>query len=368
MRAVITKLLLVLALVGVTLADRSVEAERASERSGSVRVDPLIPDAVKPDMVVAAVTLRRGDGPEMLYARSGGVWRCREMHNAVADWQAIGSLVELFMGASGVLQSDVPERFGDYGIGVERSFHLSLHGPGLMKKADRDVLFAVEIGDPLDALDGCFVRVAGEDRVRVIDQNPLPILVPPGSHPQATPLLDTHLVPGAWLGPGDRVRKVLVERPDGAFSLELRDRVLAPGDPAIGTAPYEWVVVRADGSEASPSVDHATAFSIFLTLCDWVAVLDPDRGDELGMGQLAGRVTLQAAHAPPTLLAFGPRSADGYVPVFNGWSQMLVVLPADVAELCLPEAEALIDGSLENPWEPWLVAASQAALANRQLR
>lgn len=363
--SVIVKLVLLVLLVALVLQDRSLDAEEASRRAVSSQVERLIPQEAKADAIIAAVTLKRGER-ELLYARMGGIWRCRDVYGAVADWQSLQGLVDMLLDAEGVMQTDVVERFGDYGIGTDRSWHVSFHGPGLLKQEDKDVFFELELGDPLPALGGCFVRVPGEDVVRVIERNPVEIVVPLGAHPDMTPLLDHHVVPRVWLPAGDHIAGVQVDRADGvSYGLQLRPRDLSPEFQAQGASPVEWVVVTPDGQERVSSPDHSIAYSVFLTLAKWVGVVDPARAEELGMGRAVGRVVLGANQAPPMVLVFGPTSGDDLVPMANDWAKTLTALPVDVSELFMPDPEALLDSTGPNPWEPWLIEASRAMLEQR---
>ncbi|RKY17051.1 MAG: hypothetical protein DRQ55_16675 [Planctomycetota bacterium] len=364
-RALIIKLVLAGLLAALLAADSRLEAEERARRAVSVRVERLLPMQAKKDAIIAALVLKRGQR-ELLYARSGGVWRCRDVFGAVADWRAIQGLVDMLLDAEGTLQTDVTERFADYGIGTEQSWHVSLHGPGLLKQDDRDVFFDIELGDSLPTLGGGFVRMAGESVVRVIERDPRALINPLGMHPEATPLLDPHLVPGVWLAPGDQLNRVQVDRIDGvSYALELRSRELSPEHQARGVSPVQWVLAFPDGREQVASPDHAIAYTVFLSLVRWSMVLDPDRAEELGMQRLSGRVLLGTKQAAPMLLAFGPASRDELVPVANDWAKTLLAVPKQVGLLCLPRPEELLDAAGPNPWEPWLVEASRAMLEAR---
>lgn len=361
-RSLLIKLMLVALLLALVSARNSVERDRAADRAVSGRVQRLLPEADKVDMRVAAVTLRRGER-SLLYARQGGVWRCREVYGAVADWAAIQGLVDVMLDAEGEVASDVPARFADYGIGTEQSWRVTFHGPGLMKQPDQDVLFDLELGFPLGALGGCFVRVPGQDRVLVIERDPMAVLLPRGSNPDATPLLDAKLIPSVWLSPGERVERVAVEREDGvAYGLDLRDRGLSAERLATGESPKEWVLVHPDGREEITSPGHSIAYTVFLGLVEWAGLVDPARTEELGLNRLTARVSVSSERAGTTLLSMGPTTADGYVPVTNDWSQMIMALPTETADLLSPDPAALVDPTGPNPWEPWLVAASQRML------
>lgn len=350
-----------LGLAGALLADGRLDGRAAAERAASARVEPLVTPERKAGFRVAAITLVNG-ARELLYLRTGGVWRCQQVYGAPADGVAMQDLVDTVLGAEGMVQSDVPARFADYGIGTDATWRVTFHGTAMLKQPDKDVLFELELGQPVPLVGGCFARVAGEDVVRALDRNPRDLIEPLGFAAGATPLLDPHVVPRAWLGEGDRVVAIQVEREGGAYRIEMRERALNAEELAAGVEPLHWVLLHPDGRVEEPSPIHTISFASFTTLVGWRAVVDPARAEEFFPGGPVARVMLQAQRAVPLQLALGPPTADGFVPVLNDFSRGLLALAAEEAQLLMPGPEALLDPAGPNEWEQYLADAGKASL------
>lgn len=365
-RVLFPKLLLIGALAALLAWSRQLDAVDSARRAGSVSITPLIAPERRADIKVAAVSLERA-GETFLYARTRGVWRCLSRWGADAMAADVQALVDVVMQASSVVQSDRSERFADYGIGTDSTWTLRLHGGGVLKQEDRDTLFEVELGDVLTALGGGFARVAGEQVVRVLDVDPRGLIEPkPGSG--GVPLLDPHLVPTRWPAGDGQVVRIVVERVDGvAFRLELRTRDLTDEQRMARASPVEWVLTAPDGSESALSPDHAIAYTVFLRLAEVVDRADPATGPSLGLepDKILGRVGLVAADGEAAELFFGPQRPDGMVPVLCSVSGPVMFLDPDVAQLFLTTPAELTDPTGPNPWEPWLIAAGEAALEAR---
>ncbi|GEM_PF-2310945 len=376
-RATVTKIVLVLLTAGLLFWDQGLSTEEQRERAASAQVEPLVAPANREGMTVAMVTLEEGGGADaggntFEYLRSKGLWRCRQAYAAVADGENLIKLVDMLLQAEGLLQSDVPERAADYGLGTERTWVVTLHGPQALSDPDGDVLLAVELGNSLPALDGGFVRrpagpatatdsataaasAAADDQgsshVWAIDSDPRALLARDPARAWLPPLLNARLVPPGWPAQGARLARVLIERSDGTqYALVVRDREVSGENQLQGQLPYEWVIVHPDGSEAHPSPDHIIAFTVYLRLATWANMLDPARAEELVTKRLTARLILEATHGDPLVLYFGNPDANGTAPVVNALTQTLHAVTADVVQMLLPDEAALMDATAPNPW------------------
>lgn len=351
-----TKIVLGALIAGLLFWERDLAEARDQLRVDSTQVEALVAPEDRQSIVVAMVTLDEGGGEAaggktIQYLRSKGRWRCRQAFASLADGDRLIQLVDTLLQAEGLLQSDVPERAADYGLGTERSWLVTLHGQQALSDPDGDVLLQIEVGDSLPALDGGFVRRPGGDEVWVIDSDPRALLARDPSRSWLPPLLDSRLLPPDWPGQGARLSRVLVQKSDGTqFRLELRDREVSQERQLQGEIPYEWVIVHPDGSESSTSPDHTIAFTVFLRLATWADMLDPNRAEELVMERLTARVVLEPSSGEPVVLYFGAPDPNGTAPVVNGLTQTLHAVTGDVVELLLPDAAALVDPAAPNPW------------------
>lgn len=364
-RATVTKIVLVLLTAGLLFWDQGLSTEEQRERAASAQVEPLVAPDNREGMTVAMVTLEEGGGDDaggntFEYLRSKGLWRCRQAYAAVADGENLIKLVDMLLQAEGLLQSNVPERAADYGLGTERSWMVTLHGPQALSDPDGDILLQVELGDSLPALDGGFVRRPadslssdglGDSNVWAIDSDPRALLARDPARAWLPPLLNSRLLPPGWPAQGARLSRVLIERSDGTqYALAVRDREVSGERQLQGDLPYEWVIAHPDGSEAAPSPDHIIAFTVYLRLATWANMLDPGRAEELVTKRLKARLILEATHGDPLVLYFGEPDANGTAPVVNALTQTLHAVTADVVEMLLPDEAALMDAAGPNPW------------------
>jgi len=363
-RAVLTKLLLAAGLTGLLTWGASLDAADADRRSLSLSVEPLVPVAERTAMRVAAVTLERA-GRSHFYARRGGHWRCLSLFDADVRAGDLQRLVDTALNASGVVQSVDPERFADYDIGNDACWTVTLHGGAVLKDEDRDVLFALELGDALPSLNAGFARVVGDDRVLLLDSDPRDSFAPGGRIGGAVPLIDPHVMPEYWPPAGQRVDRVVVERVGVLpYYIELRDVETTEEERSAGKAPFEWVTVHQGGSESTPSPDHAIAYSVFLRLATIVGVDDGVKAADYGLeqGSFVGRVGLRTSAGEELNLLFGRALADGRVPMLTTLARPVLFVTGEMAELFLPASEALDDPVADNPWEPFLMEASRTML------
>jgi len=355
-RSLAIKVVLLSVTLGLLHWERNLAEDRDAQRKASTQVEPLVDLEAREGYVVAMLTLEQGGGEAAggktyTYLRSKGRWHCRQAHSAVAKADKLVQLVDMLLQAEGLVQSDVPARASDYGLGTERSWMVSVHGPKALSDPDGDVLMKIEIGDRLAALDGAYVRRPGEGVVWAIDSDPGVLLARNLRTPWLPPLLDERLLPADWPGRGARVTGVLVEKSDRTqYRLELRDRIVPQERQLQGEIPYEWLIVQPDGSELATSPDHAIAFSVFLRLATWADVLDPKRAEQIVMNRLTARVVIESSQGESVTLFFGVADSAGTMPVVNTLTQTLQAVTAEVAELLLPTADQLTDASAPNPW------------------
>ncbi|MFT7465030.1 MAG: hypothetical protein ACI9EF_003391 [Pseudohongiellaceae bacterium] len=361
-RSTVTKVLLALIIAGLFAWDQELSTQQDQARAASTQVESLVPEDARENMTVAMVTLEEGGGEEaggltFEFLRSKGRWRCRQAFAAVANGEALIKLVDTLLQSEGLLQSDVPERAADYGLGTASSWMVTLHGPQALSDPDGDVLLQVEVGDSLKALDGGFVRLpadsAGRDSQAVwaIDSDPRTLLARDPARSWLPPMLDARLVPPDWPGRGARVSRVLVERSDGAqYRLERREVDVPEARQLQGELPYKWVSVHADGTEVAPSPDHVIAFSVFLRLATWADMLDPERAEAIVMNRLKARMVIEPTHGDPLVLYFGEPDVNGTAPVVNALTQTLHAVRGDVVQMLLPDEAELLDAAGPNPW------------------
>lgn len=360
MASLLRKLLLAAALVGALLARRQLADAAQAQRLDSTQVEELVPNEERKDLLVAMVTLVRGDGATFEYLRSQGQWRCRQAFGALGDPGEVQQLVDAVLLAEGTVHSDVPERAVDYGFDGEAMWTVRFHGTQALADPDGDVLLEVELGRALPALDGAFVRrPPGSPRVLAIDTDPRALLDASGAAP---PLLDEKVLPVGWPGAGARIERLELSRAEDAFLLSLAERELSEAERSMGASPVSWTLGRPDGSQAETSPDHAIAYTVFLRLASWYGVVDPARLKELVEDRLAARLVLVPSRGEPVVLLFGAALEDGRVPMVQGQTRMLYLLEQEVARLMLPESDQLLEAGGANPWEPWLARAAQPLL------
>lgn len=356
MRRLVVRVALVLAAVGLWQWNGALAAEREAARHQRHRIGRLVSSEERDEMLVAAVSVEHGD-ERWLYGRLGGLWRNLDHHQAAASESAISGLVDAILQGEGVVQSDDPTRFGDYGIGTPDGWRVVLHGTEVLTAPDRDALLSVDVGLPVEGLDGCFVKRSDRDVVWALDTDPYALL---SSAPDGLPpLLEPTLLPASWPGARSGIRGVGIDRRwDGVrYGLDLRrDDSVTPAQLQKGASPYTWILQRPDGSEQETIPILGSAYSIYLRRARWSEVVDPRRAKELGLDLPAALVQLVPAApaegaAPPRLdLVIGSPMGDGRWPVFNTLTENLFLVEKAVIDLLVPRPELLLPGAEVNPW------------------
>jgi hypothetical protein len=335
-----------------------------SERRDRVRVGRLIPKEEREGRPVAALSLETSATQTKLYAAApGGLWRCVTYHNAVASEEQIQSVVHKLFEAEGVMQSEDPERSRDYGLDLPTTLRVTLHGANLMKDPKRDLICALEIGNPTHDQDGCYVRRAGSKAIWSVDANPRPDLdLKPGQH--LPPLVDPSVIPSSWWKAAKQLKSMRIERAGEApYELEMRERQLtpdeirdlrAPPDPSKPPRPrFEWVLKRGD-QEQLTEARASGAFMSFLSRTPCRDVLDPALRAQLSLDRPRARLTLTPAQGDPIDLVLAADDAKKPPVVENRGVQSLYEVDPSVAEMLFPRAEQLLDAKAGNPWEAWL--------------
>ena len=294
-------LLLSLVLVGLVWWDGTLGEEDATRRAESLRIGRLISSEKQEELQGKVAFLQiEGAGRNWLYVPAAGRWRCLNFYGAPVKSGDVDGLISKIWQAEGVVQSEDPDRFGDYGIGpltngVTRA--ITLHGADAVEQTERgpsfrgDPLYAVEIGTAIPGRDGCYARLPGEEAVWAVDANPLPLLeVPEGA--LRPPMLDPYVIPTGWPGQGLHVDRIQVWRPDETYALELEQREVSEEELRSGVSPYFWTLKR--GGLTVPSSEALTrAYTIFVYRAPFARVLDPGAVDEGLFTSHSASVTFQ---------------------------------------------------------------------------
>jgi hypothetical protein len=352
-------LVLVLALADAWLAGRETRA-RDEER----RVGPLFrPDEAESLRKQPAFRVELA-GEQYSYGRVEGQWRCHSYHKAPADARAVQSLLDGVAQAEGIVHARTAEEAQAFGINTPRTLKVSIQGPRAMQDRGGDVLATLEIGSAQGGREGCFVRKKGTPEVWSIASDlraPLEQRLAPG----LPPLLEPSAVPGSWLEQGGGATRITLARGGERTVLERRERELDPATMEPGMLPWTWVLAGGGAPELDVTLQDgvAGAFTGFLERLPYVAVLDAEKKDGLGLATPQATVTLEPRTGAPLVLAFGASDAQGRVALWVAASNTLFLVKAETFRLALPEPELLTaerDEKEENPWSAALRAAGPA--------
>ena len=128
---ILPKLFLAALLVGLIAADRSFDRAELEERSGRVRVERFLSVEESDDLLVAAISVAKGDEASLLYGRADGVWRCLDRYGVLASESAITQLLDSLRNASGLERVSDGEHAAEYGFDTPETWRVTFHGPGL---------------------------------------------------------------------------------------------------------------------------------------------------------------------------------------------------------------------------------------------
>lgn len=328
-----------------------VEGNRLTARDMSRVIGRMISEPERERVEVRAISLvAPGGGRTVDYALEDEIWRCLSQHRVVCRTDAVDGLVRALLEAEGVVRTDDEGRLGEFGLSPQSRLRVVLRGPGHATDRDGDVRFEVDLGHEFPDRSGCFVRRQGNPGVWAIDTNPWSSLTLSAS-PDGVPLVDPAVVPRAWLSSAKRIDRIDVEKPGGGHSMLLRERELSPDELRRGVSPYRWVLRIGDGPELETDATLASSFNAFTLRAPFarvVAEAPPEAPTEV-----RGRVVFRGEGEPAALVLGGDDGRGGVLAWFEPLGPLFSVAPA-VAELLLPDPPAVLPGTAENPWAPFL--------------
>ena len=349
--------LLALLLVGAGWLNARLERADAARRLASAKIERFLAPALAEGTRVAALTLRGpGGAPSFVYARTGGRWRCVSAFQAPCDDATLEGLVLGLLRAQSVVRSRDAASLPDYGLG-EQALHITLHGAGIFKQPDKDVLCELRVGAS-SSLAGaaragrCFATRGDSTEVHELDldlRSPLERDLTRGF----PPLLELRLVPAGFLRAGARIERILLE-PVGAPAYELVRREHDPASaPDPGAIPPDWSVLGPEGEARCPA-PRAEAISVFLLAAPYRGLDDARKAAELGLDAPRMRITALPSTGDPLVLHVGGPAPAGGVWVWNRSAGLLCSVDDEVAALLTPALPALVAPPPENPWDVWL--------------
>jgi hypothetical protein len=343
----------------LTVWDRALDERLERSRSDTTRIGRLVPKEQRESRPVAALRLVSGGGESHLYVHTAGVWRCASWRRAVASREGLESLITKLLEAEGHVQSEDPARQTVYGLGLESTHVVFLHGPGVdPRDATRDVIAAIEVGSSVPGLEGAFVRRRGERAVWAIDVDPNELLRRREGE-RVPPLLEPAMVPGSWAGRSMHPRRIVVQGREGAsYALELHQLPITPEELREGKPGFEWILARGGGREVA-HLALATSYASFLVRAPWVDVVDPAAAREVDFDRPAAQVTLEPAEGEAVLVLLAEeRGSQAAALVHVTLSGSTFAVDAALESLLFPDPERLLapaEGAQpENPWESWL--------------
>ncbi|MFT5286417.1 MAG: hypothetical protein ACI8TQ_002586 [Planctomycetota bacterium] len=340
-------------LCGLVYWEDSLASERSLDRSESSRLKPLMEDEIREGLVVAGVRIETASGENFLYARSKGIWRLLEPAlNAYAAAGAIERLMQSLVESTGVVVTDEKHRAKSYGFGGDQALRVTFHGTQLRKAEDGDVLYAIDLGSPIQGTEGAYVRPVGSHAVWSIDHNPRTNLARPfgSSFP---PMLDTNLIPGVQAAQLGGLVSIEVIRTDGEhFGLRAVPRdpsEVEPDEPNVS-----WEVLRASGVREPSDTVPARGFSIYLFRAPYSKVLLATEVEPEMLKHPDARLVLTPARGEPFQLLFGAANPDGSRKVANLGTGTLFEVDGEVANLLLPTLAQATRESEGNPWHDYI--------------
>ena len=123
-------------LVGLIVWDRSLAASAATERQENVSVGQLVSKEDRERITgrVAAIEVEQ-DGRTWMYVPIAGQWRCAQYAFAPALESSVTSLLQGLLEAEGIVQTEDPSVFEQYGIGVPGATFVTFHGSNAVSQA-----------------------------------------------------------------------------------------------------------------------------------------------------------------------------------------------------------------------------------------
>lgn len=338
-------------LLGLYWWDSVLERDSQALRDPRNRIGRLIRAEERDALEIAAISVGRGDGPRHLFTPIEGVWRCPTWQDALVAKEQVDALLKALLEAEGMARSSDPARASDYGIGGSAGLRVQLHGPALLKRADRDVRLEIEFGTRQSDGDGGYVRRADHPAIWSIDTDPWTPLNSPV--PGSPPLLDPHVVPRIWPGESRRVDRLVIEHDGGPkIELTLHEVQVSEEEMRTGKLSYRFEM-QVDGNDTPVHDRHAMSYLGYLFGAPWQEILPGRRAAELGLEAPAARVSLFPAKGEMCQLWVGSDQPEGGVPVLNLTSGSLFLMARDAALALAPPLELLLLDSQEDVWQRW---------------
>ena len=331
-------LLLVVALLALGVAaERGLDRAESARRASDPAIERLVAVGRLAGSRVAAISVESRTG-SLLYGRKQGLWRCREAFGATCDEARVRELLASFLEARGVQRASGPGAEAAYGLGPGERVTVRFHGPKAFEDPEGDVLIAFEVAR-------AFVREVGSPRILEIDRDPSTLLA--REREAIPPLVDPHYLAASLAGEFRGFREVAIA-PRGGEPFTIARDPAAPAD-----ADSAWILERGGRRERFPGWRVGGFVGLWLR-GSFESFESPLRPAEIGLEPPAAVVTLAPETGEPIELAVGAPDLSHRVRVWNRRTNVVGVVPVEIAELLAPRAELFTDVSQANPWEAWL--------------
>lgn len=299
-------------------------------------------------MTVAAISIEFPGEPPLTYVRSRGVWRCIEASAAPARGDLIAALASGLLGARGRLRNRDAAPVASFDLTPPRAV-IRLHGAGVVREEDRDVLASFDVGANLLPRGGTaryFLRETGTPEIYEVPID-LADALRPTAREGLPPLLDQRFLIDPWKGPACDFQRMRVEGPGMDFVLERRPATpVGPEDPD-----WRWVLLEQDGSETDVLFLRAESFGGFLRRMIWTDLIEPGRLPELGFDPPAMRITAWTLLAEERILEFGGSAPFGGQYVLHEAARVLGTIDAAHRAALQLSPETFTDRGTPIPWE-----------------
>ncbi len=360
-----------LALVALALALRAWTARADATATGpatagGVRVQPFIEEAPE----FAALTIeypRRGE--RFLVVPSRGRWRSYTAFGAPLLRGSVEALTSKLLSAHGVPRSDGEALHASYRL-EPPALRLTLHGPGVLKDEDRDVLAAFAIGATVNTATGAVSyaqRLAhdAEGALHAEDPTIWEIAFDPRPELQREesssmpPMLDQRLVPGPWPGSLEaHFRYFEIAGRHGTYRLVRRETDGEDG--GEDAQPWHWTLEDAEGSHPC-SWSRVETYSAFLRLAPYIGLEDPQRAALYGIERPYLSLRAWPVVGDEPLEIYLGDAADKVAGRFclNLSERLLCVITDQTAAALDPAPELFLGESLPEPWSMFLEFAAK---------
>jgi len=299
---------------------------------------PLLTEAERSSLELTGLALTVA-GERHEYHRNDGIWRCVTALGAVANPRQITDITNALLTRPAAWRAPSASREAAPTFGFDAPIRVEF-----LQREPADSALVFDLGGFITSPSGAsvFVRREGLDGVWELAADHLESLSLKRS-PGFPPLLDQRLTAGCVLDPARGITRAFIDFHGGA-SLELRPQEVEGGlrwSLSDGTSEHDVLPFRFAG------------WLTFLQRAPYAGFTSPQASTDRGLEPPAARVTLFPPEESPIELVLG-READGQVYLLNRTSGMLLLLPPDSSALIAPDARALSDTEIANPWEAWL--------------